>query len=382
MSRFHTIAAQGISVTLDLLVGHIRRLEVTREGRSLAPFHTAPWIEDVAITEDESLPGNLRFLSGDFFCAPFGKSDVENAPPHGWTANSAWHHVETRKEPDGATALYRLERKVMGATVDKRFRVRDGHPFLYETHSFSGGTGAVPVANHAMVRLPAGGRLAFSSKERIETPPTSLEPDPARGRSRLLYPATSRDAARMPLADGGFADLTRYPFAERHEDFVMMVEQPASRLGWCAASRPDSQDAVLSLKSPGEFPVTFLWFSNGGRDYAPWNGRHVGVLGIEEGRSNTSPGHCASIAPNGLSDAGTPTALALRPDGAVAVHNVIGALPLPASGSPIVAVAIEGGSALAASYEDGTRSTLPFDAAFLEAPMSGVNPVASPPGPL
>lgn len=382
MSRFHTIAAEGISVTLDLLVGHIRRLVVTREGRSLAPFHTAPWVEDASITQDESLPGNLRFLSGDFFCAPFGTSDVEAAPPHGWPANSAWHDVETRTEPDGVTALYRLERKVMGATLFKRLRVRDGHPFLYETHIFSGGAGAVPVANHAMVRFPAGGRLAFSGKARIETPPTALEPDPARGRSRLLYPATSSDPARMPLADGGFADLTRYPFAERHEDFVMMLESPASRLGWLAASRPSSRDAMLSLKNPDEFPVTFLWFSNGGRDYPPWNGRHVGVLGIEEGRSNTSPGHGASIAPNRLSEAGTPTALTLRPDGEAAVHNVIGAVPLPASGSPIAEVAIADASALAVCCADGTRFIVPFDAAFLGSPLSRVNPVASAPGPL
>ena len=368
MSSFHKIAAEGISVTLDLRVGHIRELLVTREGRSLAPFHTAPWVEDAAIAEDESIPGNLRFLSGDFFCAPFGKSDVEDAPSHGWTANSLWLHVETRKEPDGVTAHYRLEHKVLGATVDKRFRLRDGHPFLYETHTFSGGTGAVPVANHAMVRFPAGGCLAFSGKDRIETPPTSLEPDPAKGRSRLLYPATSQDPTRMPLADGGFADLTRYPIAERHEDFVMMVEDPANRLGWLAASRPASRDAMLSLKDPREYPVTFLWFSNGGRDYPPWNGRHVGVLGIEEGRSNTSPGHSVSIAPNPLSDAGTPTALTLRPDGQVSVHNVIGAVPLPPSGSPIMAVERQDGSALAITCRDGTRFTVPFDAGFLEHP--------------
>ena len=43
-----------------------------------------------------------------------------------------------------------------------------------------------------------------------------------------------------------------------------------------------------------------LWFSNGGRDYPPWNGRHVGVLGIEEGRSYAAYGHAASAADNPL----------------------------------------------------------------------------------
>ena len=126
--------------------------------------------------------------------------------------------------------------------------------------------------------------------------------------------------------------------------------------------------------------MTFLWFSNGGRDYAPWNGRHVGVLGIEEGRSNTSPGHSVSIAPNPLSEAGTPTALALRPDGEVSVHNVIGAVPLPASGSPVAAVERQDGSALAISSrtERGHRA---IRRRLPGAPLSGVNPVASAPGP-
>jgi hypothetical protein len=362
---FHTLGAEGIEVTLDLRVGHIRSLVVTRGGRRLAPFHTAPWVDDPSITSDETIPANLRYLSGDFFCAPFSTSDIEDAPPHGWTANSPWRLIETLREPDGVTAVYRLERTVMGAEVEKRFTLRKGHPFLYETHVFSGGSGAVPVANHAMVRLPAGGRLAFSTKDGVETPQTPIEADPAIGRSRLAYPASASDPLRMPLADGGFADLCRYPFAERHEDFVTLVEHRDNRLGWFAASRPDSCDAMISLKNPQDYPVTFLWFSNGGRDYAPWNGRHIAVLGIEEGRANATYGHRASIEPNALSNAGVPTALALSPGGRVAVKNVIGAVPLGASGSPITDIKQRDG-ALELLCEDGTRFDMPFDTAFLD----------------
>jgi hypothetical protein len=364
-SPFHTIEADGISVTLDLRAGHIRELVITRDGRRLTPFHTAPWVDDPSITSDETIPSSLRFLSGDFFCAPFSTSDVENAPPHGWTANSPWRHTETVKEPAGVTALYQLERPVMGARVEKRFTLRNNHPFLYETHVFSGGAGAVPVANHAMVRLPASGRIAFSAKHAIETPPAPLEADPATGRSRLAYPARTEDPTRFPMADGGFADITHYPFAERHEDFIMLVEKRENRLGWFVASRPGNGDAMISLKNPAEFPVTFLWFSNGGRDYAPWNGHHSGVLGIEEGRANSILGHRASVEPNALSETGTPTALTLHPNGQVAIHNVIGALPLPPSGSPIAGVQHRAG-ALDLLCEDGARVSVPLDTAFLD----------------
>lgn len=364
MSQFHTIEAEGISVTLDLAAGHIRSLTIDADGRRLTPFHTAPWIDDPAVTEDESLPANLRHLSGDFFCAPFSTSDVETAPPHGWPANSPWDVVQTAREADGTTALYRLARTVMGATVEKRLTVKNRHPFLYQTHTFIGGTGALPVANHAMVSLPDGGILAFSAKARVETPAKALEPDPAVGRSLLAYPTETSDPTKVQLAGGGFADITHYPFAMQHEDFAMLVENQENRLGWFAASRPKTRDAVLSLKRRSDFPVTFLWFSNGGRDYNPWNGRHTGVLGIEEGRANSVLGHRASIDPNPLSARGTPTALTLEPDGAVAVRNVIGAVSLGIAGSPISAVEDRDGSLLW-RCADGSQQGIPFDSAFL-----------------
>ena len=359
-----SLAAKGIRVVLDLGAGHVRSLEIDTDGRTLTPLHTAPWVDDPAIVNDESIPPNLRHLSGDFFCAPFGTSDLEPAPPHGWPANSRWQHVETKAITGGMSALYRLERRVMGAVVEKTFTLRDGHPFLYETHAFIGGDGAIPVANHAMVRFPAGGRLSFSPKAFAETPAGAPEPDPARGRSRLAYPAHVTDPTRMPMADGSTADITRYPFAERHEDLVMLVEAPGSGLGWIAAQRPDSRDMFISLKNPADYPVTILWFSNGGRDYAPWNGRHVGVLGMEEGRIYSGYGHKAAIAPNPLNRAGIPTALTLNPGGRVEVRNVIGGLPMPEGAGPVAQVRPLDGR-LQVILENGTRLEVPYDGEFL-----------------
>ena len=364
MAQLHTIALAGSEFVLDLAAGHIRRLALSDAGRILAPFHVAPWVDDPAIANDPSLLANLRHLAGDFFCAPFAASDVEDAPPHGWPANSPWDVVESDADHDSATALYRLQKTVLGASVEKRLTLRRDHPFLYETHTFVGGEGAVPVANHAMAALPSGGRLAFSPKLRIETPATALEPDPARGRSLLAYPTTTADPTRVALRDNGFADITRYPFADRHEDFAMLIEASGHALGWCAVSRPATRDAMLSLKNPRDFPVTFLWWSNGGRDYSPWNGRHTGVLGIEEGRSFSLGGHRASTAPNPLSEAGIPTALSLIPNDRAAVRNVIGAIALPDSGAVVTVVTDEGGSLLV-RFEDGTERAVPFDSDFL-----------------
>jgi hypothetical protein len=193
---------------------------------------------------------------------------------------------------------------------------------------------------------------------------TPQESDPARGRSALAHPTRFEDLARVATAAGGTADLMRYPIAARHEDFVMLVEARGRRLGWAAALRVDAGELFVSLKDPRELPVTMLWFSNGGRDYPPWNGRHVGVLGIEEGRSWAAYGHAASAAENEMTRAGIATALELDPEGSVAVGNVIGALPVPEDWGAVVQVEPRGGG-LVVEDDSGRRLAVPYDADFL-----------------
>lgn len=365
-SCFHSIEADGIRVELDLDVGHIRSLEIDVGKRRLTPLHTAPWIEESPIVDDPSIAAGLKYLSGDFFCAPFCASDVEEAPPHGWPANGRWEFAGQKVDGGGVTARFVLARLVMGARVVKEITLRNGHPFVYQCHTFEGGSGAISAASHAMTRFQGKGRLSFSAKAFAETPDTPQESDPERGRSLFARSARVTDLARLPLADGGTVDLHDFPVADEHEDFVMLVEAAGSPVGWAAAARADTHDIVLSLKNPAEYPVTFLWFSNGGRYYPPWNGRHRGVLGMEEGRAWSSYGHAASIAPNPLSDMGVPTSLALAPGRSVGLRHVIGGVPLPAAWSGVAAVEAADG-ALRITGDDGSMAEHPYDAGFLTA---------------
>ncbi|RWH37339.1 MAG: hypothetical protein EOQ78_24875, partial [Mesorhizobium sp.] len=219
-----SINAKGISVSLDLAVGHIAALEIEAEGRRLQPLHRAPWVGSPRATLPQNLPEGTVRLSGDFLCAPFSTSDVEAAPLHGWPANSEWDVVESSAIAGGWRAVFRLRRKVMGASVDKLFTLRDNHPFFYQEHIFSGGSGAISVAHHPMTAMQDGGRLAFSPKRLAVTPATPLEPDPARGRFRLAYPARTTDLTRFPLAAGGTADLADYRMEDQREDFITLVE--------------------------------------------------------------------------------------------------------------------------------------------------------------
>lgn len=356
-----TIGAAGISVSLDLAVGHIAAMEVEAGDRRLKPLHRAPWVGSSRETLPENLPEGTVRLSGDFLCAPFSTSDVEEAPLHGWPANSQWDVVEDGAIAGGWRAVFRLRRKVMGAAVDKIFTLRDGHPFLYQEHIFSGGSGAISVAHHPMTAMREGGRLAFSPKRLAVTPATPLEPDPARGRFRLAYPARATDLTQFPTAAGGASNLTDYRMEDRREDFITLVEADHGGPGWTALARHAEQDLVLVLKNPAELPVTMLWFSNGGRDYAPWSGRHLGVLGIEDGRA--AVGHAASLGDNWLKHEGVATAFALAEGRSVSFRHVIGAVPSADAEPPAgIDTAADRMRIIAAR---GMALEVPFDGEFL-----------------
>ncbi|GHD16233.1 hypothetical protein ACFOEZ_15340 [Tianweitania populi] len=357
---YHRVEVAGVRLVLDLVNGHIASLEVEQDGRVLTPLHRAPWI-DSGEAMPEGTPSGLARLSGDFLCAPFSRNDVEEAPGHGWTANAPWSFVADERTEGARVATFRLSRRVFGATVEKRITLRDGHPFIYQEHRFLGGQGGISVSHHLMTQMQAGGLLGFSPKRFALTPDTPLEPDPSRGRYSLAYPAQA-DLTAFPLADGGTADLRIYPPAERHEDFLTLAEAEGSALGWTTISRHAERDMLIVLKQPDILPVTMLWMSNGGRDYAPWNSRHVGVLGIEDACASAS-GHAVSLGENALTRQGIPTAFPLG-ESDVVVRQVFGVTPLADTHNPVRSVEAESGT-LAVTFEDGARTSLPYDETFL-----------------
>lgn len=330
MTARHILQAAGIRAAFEPDCGFLTDLVVTDQGRDCAPLHRAPWIGEVLT---DGLPPHQERLQGDFFCAPFGDGGTGAKPLHGWTANGRW-----QVEAEGPLLRAVLEQAVQGARVVKELRVRDGQPFVYQRHVFTGGAGAVPVANHAMVALPGGGRIAMSAKRQFRTGARAPEGDPARGRSRLAYPAVATDPRAFPMADGGVADLTRFPFGAACEEFLVATEAEGSALGWTAVVRAGG-DVFLSLRNPRQLPQTMLWHSHGGRDYAPWSGRHVGCLGVEEG----------SLA--GLD-------LGQKQD----VRHVIGCIGWPGD-EAVVSVDLAGG--LRVRGGAGTERVVPFDAGHL-----------------
>lgn len=344
------LAAHGVRATFRPETGLIELFTVTDGGREIAPLHRAPWVDTGEAMPEGAAPHMAR-LGGDFFCAPFaGRED--GSALHGWPANAGWTVTG-----GGPTLTARLDRTVQGAILTKTLTLRDDHPFLYQTHRFEGGTGRIPVANHANVAVKDGALIRTSPKHHWETPRDAQESDPTRGRSQLVYPARSGDPTAFP-GKAGPVDLTRYPWGHRFEDFAIGIEAADSPLGWTAVTRLAKGDLFLSLRNPRALPMTMLWHSNGGRDYAPWSGRHVGCLGVEEG---------AAAQMLGLStEADLPAPGFLTLGGVTTVRHIIGAIDWP-SAEPVAAVRIEGAT-LVVTGEQGASRTVPIDPSFLGAP--------------
>jgi hypothetical protein len=344
------LSAKGIRATFRAELGLIESFTVTDGGREIAPLHRAPWVDAEPLPQDAA--PHLARLGGDFFCAPFaGRED--GSALHGWPANAPWDVIA------GASPILtaRLTRPVQGATLTKILTLYDDHPFVYQTHVFEGGTGRIPVANHANVSVKDGALIRTSRKHHWETPKDAQESDAARGRSQLIYPAQSADPRAFPGLNGP-VDLTHYPWGHRYEDFAMGIEAADSPLGWTAVTRPAKGDLFLSLRNPLGLPMTMLWHSNGGRDYAPWSGRHFGCLGVEEGAAAQMLGVSTEA------DLSSPGFVTLG--GTATVRHVIGAIDWP-SGEPVASVVIQGATVIVTG-EGGATRTLPFDPSFLGTP--------------
>jgi len=353
------LRAQGIEIGFEAQCGFVAAMRVSDGGREVAMFHVAPWAAGGEPLPADAAP-HLRGLKGDFFCAPFAARSADGSDFHGWPANGIWSELA------GGTALCRrwvLDHAVAGAALVKELSVADGQPFLYQRHVFIGGEGGVPVANHANIAVPGGAHPRFSPKRWFETPASQQETDPARGRSRIRPATRAADPRAFPAADGGTLDLTRYPWAERDEDFAVGVEAEGTGLGWTAVSRIGTGDLFLSLRDPRALPMTMLWHSNGGRDYPPWNGRHRGCLGVEEGAALPMLGVSSREVPDPLTASGMAPVLTLVPDGTAEVRHVLGMIAWPAE-EPVAAVEIAG-DRLRVTGEGGARRDLPFRAGFL-----------------
>lgn len=327
---------------IDPSVGNFPSWQV--QGRSV--LHAAPWRDEPEAQMSDQFPPGIKRLAGDFFCMPFCADDVEGDPPHGHPSNSAWDVVETGH----AHAVLSLQAPVRGAKLTKTVQLVDHG--LYQSHVIEGGAGEVTLSHHPMVHMAAGGRLSYSPKRMVRT-----DPDPQYEGHNLWALGQLRPDLQLDCEDGSVWDLHHYPLQHAVEDFVILVEARDARLGWTVVMREAEDDMLVVLKDARQLPVTMLWISNGGRDFAPWNNRHRGVLGIEDGIAAGATGLSYAMGNNPLRAAGVPTTLMLG--GRVDIRHAMVSLPRPPGWARVSDISVAPGR-LTLTEASGADITVPF----------------------
>jgi hypothetical protein len=122
----------------------------------------------------------------------------------------------------------------------------------------------------------------------------------------------------------------------------------------------------FALKDPRVLRQTIFWLSNGGRHYAPWNGRHVNVLGLEEVTSYFHYGLAESARKNPLSARGLATTHRFDPDTPLVVNYIMAVASTPESFDRVAAIQpCDGGKAVRLISRSGSRVRVALDLDFL-----------------
>ena len=325
------LASDRVEAFVTCLGGHLAPVTFQTAAGPVQPFAIAPWHGEKL---PKGAPGVLKPLRGDFFCAPFGGGPKnwqgENHPPHGETAEGAWRLLADESGPGHLVA--EMKTRVRPGRVVKRISLLPGETNVYLRHEFHGMRGPMSFGHHATLKFPeapGSGRLAFSPWQFGQVCPEAFEDPALGGYSSLKFGAPIRDLRRVPLANGGTADLTRYPARAGFEDLAMISARTDAPYAWTSVTFPAERYVWFALKDPRVLASTVMWHSNGGRHYAPWSSRHRAVLGLEEVTSYFHLGLAASAAPNALTRRGIKTALRLDPRRPLVVPYIMAVAAIP-----------------------------------------------------
>ncbi len=361
-------SSDTVEAAVTQVGGQLAPVRFCLPGGMVEPFSVAPWAEE---PREPGVPAMLHTLRGDFFCMPFGGNATpyrgEAHPAHGETAENAWTFESLEKDSSGSTLHLSLNTTIRPVRVDKSITLRNGETAIYSRHRLSGMRGKMNLGHHAMLRFPDEPGAGLISTSRIkygQVAPVTFEEPAQRGYQSLKTGARFTRLDKVPSAFGGTADLTRYPARRGFEDLVMLVHEARPNFAWTAVSFPKEGYVWFSLKDPRVLRSTVFWISNGGRHYAPWNGRHVNVMGLEEVTSYFHYGLAESAKANPVNKEGYATTLSLRAGKPLSVNNIMAVAPIPKGFDRVKKITPGNGRVMLLS-ESGKEIATPLNVDFL-----------------
>ncbi len=348
--------------------GHLAPVKFRLPHGVVEPYSVAPWAEEKPTPK---IPHLLQLLRGDFFCAPFGGSESlyrgEKHPPHGETANAAWKLESLTKNPAVTELHLSLQTKVRRGRVDKTIQLRQGETALYCRHVISGLAGKMNLGHHATLKFPdaaGSGLIDTSPISFAQVLPVPFEKPAEGGYNNLKPGAIFSRLDEVPAIDGSVADLSRYPARRGFEDLVMVVHEATPEFAWTAVTFPKERYVWFALKDPRVLRSTVFWISNGGRHYAPWSGRHVNVMGLEDVTSYFHLGLAESARPNPISKRGIATHLTLKAGAPLAVNYIMAVAEIPKTWGRVKKIT-PGPEGVTLHPDKGAAVHVPLDSSFL-----------------
>ena len=348
--------------------GHLAPIKFRLPHGVVQPYSVAPWAEE---KESAKLPRLLQSLRGDFFCAPFGGSESlyqgEKHPPHGEVAHEPWKLESATKTKDETELHLSLKVKVRKGRVDKTIRLRRGETALYCRHVLTGMAGKMNFGHHATLKFPdaeGSGLIDTSPISLGQVLPVAFEKPAEGGYNSLKVGAPFSKLNHVPTMDGTVADLSKYPARRGFEDLVMMAHQASPEFAWTAVTFPAERYVWFALKDPRVLTSTVLWISNGGRHYAPWNGRHVSVMGLEDVTSYFHLGLAESAKPNPVSKRGIATHLTLKANSPLTVNYIMAVAAIPKNWGRVKSI-VRSAKGVTLKSDKGRTVHAPLDVDFL-----------------
>jgi hypothetical protein len=364
----YTLENDGIKVAVTVQGGHLTAEFGTGKG-FVNPFFVAPWWSEARVDE---APDVLSVLRGDFFCFPFGGGEDPDRkityPAHGHTACDPWDFVSI-EEGGGEKKLHLAMDLAGGEKIQKRILLRMDEPVVYIDHVIEGFRGKMPLGYHPTLKLPdqeGSGIIDMSSPITGFTPPAPFESPGAGGYNHLKPGTEITDRSKVPTMDGAAVDITRYPTPRGFEDLVMFISDPQLDFAYTAASVPENGYLYFQLKNPKVLAQTVFWMSNGGRHYAPWNGRVTSVLGMEEVTSFFHYGIQKSVENNSFREQGWNTAVDFDGKSSVHIKLIMGLVPVKKGFRGVEDIVRENEKTLKISGRGGKKIHVPCRVDFLQ----------------
>ncbi|MFP4579106.1 MAG: hypothetical protein ACLFQ6_00135 [Candidatus Sumerlaeia bacterium] len=299
----------------------------------IQPYSISPWCGREEL--DADTPPILKVLRGDFFCSAFGENgdayEGRNLPVHGETANNDWTLTGYKETDKGLRLDMQMELKEQGGSCAGHTALVHGENVIYQRHDCRGMDRPFNPGHHATLQFPdreGAGRLAFSPFKHAHTLIHPAEDPSAKGYSILKPDQEITDLTRVSRIDGITTDLTQYPARRGYEDIAIICADPSLELAWSSVTF-DKGYVWYSLRDPKHFPCTLLWMSNGGRHYAPWNGRHINVLGVEDMTGFFHLGLAPSVRDNILNAQGIQTSMEIEKDAVAKLPYIQGVCRVP-----------------------------------------------------